>query len=158
VGAELEFNLSHSGPIALYAVAARGELGVDVELADPYFARELIAERFFSPVEVATLRSLPHRLQPLAFLTCWSRKEAFIKAKGDGLSLPLDSFDVTLDPGGPAELLRTAWSSDEHAEWRLVDLSEHGYVAALAVRGQHGRVVVDEWRHEYDPQTTEETR
>jgi 4'-phosphopantetheinyl transferase len=130
------FNVSHSGPVALYAFSWSGEVGVDVELDRPEFARERIAERFFSPAEVTALRSLPEELQPHAFLTCWTRKEAYIKARGEGLSLPLDRFDVSLHPDEPPALLRTAWSAQEPTEWRLVDLSDvaFGYLAALAIR------------------------
>jgi 4'-phosphopantetheinyl transferase len=156
-GDELQFNVSHSGGIALVAIAHRGELGIDVELDSQDLANEQIPERFFSPAEVTALRSLPARLQPRAFLTCWTRKEAFIKAKGDGLSLPLDSFDVTLEPGVPAALLRTAWSEEEPSQWRLVDLSGRGTVAALAVRGHHGAVVVSDWRGEHDPPSIRES-
>jgi 4'-phosphopantetheinyl transferase len=137
------FNVSHSGPVALYALSTGGELGIDVELDDADFAQERIAERFFSPAEVKVLRSLPESAQPRAFLTCWTRKEAFIKARGDGLSLPLDSFDVSLDPESPAALLRTLWSADEPVEWQMQDLSdrEAGYIAAVAMRGSDWRVV-----------------
>src|SRR5207302_1414642 len=117
------FNLAHSGSVALYALSSASEIGIDVELDDADFARERIAERFFSPTEVAALRALPAKLQPRAFLTCWTRKEAFIKARGDGLSLPLDSFDVTLAPDSPAALLRTAWCGEEPDRWCLRDLS-----------------------------------
>lgn len=132
----IHFNLSHSGEIALAAVTRAGEIGVDLELADEDFARERIAEHFFSPGEVAALRALADELQPRAFLTCWTRKEAFIKARGDGLSLALDSFDVSLAPGQPAAILRTAWSKSDPTEWSLSDLSDvdAGYIAALAVR------------------------
>ena len=93
------FNLSRTWDwVALYAVCDEGELGIDVELDEADYSREAIAERFFSPAEVEVLRSLPRDQQSRAFLTCWTRKEAFIKARGDGLSLALDSFDVTLDP------------------------------------------------------------
>lgn len=142
------FNLSHSGSVALYAFAAAGELGVDVELGGDAglgggarrgganFAKDRIAERFFSPAEVHVLRSLPPADQPRAFLRCWTRKEAFVKARGDGLSLALDSFDVTLAPDAPAALLRTAWSKREPGEWQIEELSDlaGGYVAALAIR------------------------
>lgn len=130
------FNLSHSGSVALYAFSAAAEIGVDVELDDGDFARERIAERFFSPAEVSALRSLPLEAQPRAFLSCWTRKEAFIKARGDGLSLALDSFDVTLAPGIPAALLRTAWCAEEARQWCLQDVSDRkvGYVAAVAMR------------------------
>jgi 4'-phosphopantetheinyl transferase len=137
------FNLSHSGAVALYAFAAAGELGVDVELDDADLSRELIAERFFSPAEVSVLRSLPAGVQRRAFLTCWTRKEAFIKARGDGLSLALDSFDVTLAPSIPAALLRTAWCEEEAGQWSIEDLSDRraGYIAAVALRGEIRNVV-----------------
>jgi 4'-phosphopantetheinyl transferase len=137
------FNVSHSGPIALYAFSGRGEIGIDVEIDDADVAHQRIAERFFSPAEVSALRSLPASVQPRAFLTCWTRKEAFIKARGDGLSLALDSFDVTLVPGAPAALLRTAWCSEEADRWSLQDLSDRraGYVAAVAISGGGPRVV-----------------
>jgi 4'-phosphopantetheinyl transferase len=139
----LNFNLSHSGTVVLYAFAAAGELGIDVELYDANVVRERIAERFFSPSEVAVLRSLPTDAQPRAFLTCWTRKEAFVKARGDGLSLALDSFDVTLSPDVPAALVRTAWSSEESGRWSVEDLSDSraGYVAAVAMRGKGWHVV-----------------
>jgi 4'-phosphopantetheinyl transferase len=137
-GAELWFNVSHSGPVLMIAVTAIGEIGVDLELDNPEFARERIAERFFSPGEVRALRSLPEDLQGRAFLACWTRKEAFIKARGDGLQLALDSFDVSLDPGQPVALLRTAWSGSEPTEWSFDDLSDvnAGYVAAVAIRSR----------------------
>jgi 4'-phosphopantetheinyl transferase len=133
---ELQFNLSHSGPQMLVAVTRIGDVGVDLELDTTDMAREQIAEQFFSPAEVATLRGLPTACQPRAFLACWTRKEAFIKARGDGLQLALDSFDVSLAPGQPVALVRTAWSHSEPTEWSLADLSDGlaGYVAALAVR------------------------
>jgi len=139
-----QFNLSHSGVLALYAFNADTEIGVDVELDRVDFAQERIAERFFSQKEVHVLRSLPERLQALAFMTCWTRKEAFIKARGDGLSLPLASFDVSLAPDVPAALLHTAWSPAEPAEWWLSDLSDasRGYVAALAMRSDRRRIVI----------------
>jgi 4'-phosphopantetheinyl transferase len=138
-----QFNLSHSGSLALLAFTNDVEIGVDVELSTVDFARERIAERFFSTAEVAVLRSLPEPLQPYAFLTCWTRKEAFIKARGDGLSLPLDSFDVSLAPDEPAALLRTAWSAAEPTEWFLQDLSDSTrcYVAAIAIRNEVRRII-----------------
>ena len=145
-GGGIHFNLSHSGSLALYAFDADTEVGIDIELDDDDFAQERIAERFFSKAEVGVLRSLPETMQPHAFMTCWTRKEAFIKARGDGLSLPLDSFDVSLAPDAPAALLRTAWSAREPEEWWLRDLSDptRGYVAALAMRSGERRVVTRE--------------
>jgi 4'-phosphopantetheinyl transferase len=143
----LAFNVSHADSLALYAVARDGEVGVDVERLQNKPAEEGVAERFFSPGEVETLRSLPREEQARAFLACWTRKEAFIKARGNGLSLALDSFDVTLGPDDTPALTRTAWSASEPRRWSLVDLSERfpGYVAALAVRRKQLRVLVQDW-------------
>jgi 4'-phosphopantetheinyl transferase len=140
---DLWFNLSHSGPVALFAFSSVGEVGIDIELEAPGFARGRIAERFFSPAEVAALRSLPRAQQGRAFMACWTRKEAFIKARGDGMSLALDSFDVSLLPGSPVALLRTEWSADEPGQWRLGDVSDpdRGYVAAVALKGDGWRVI-----------------
>lgn len=141
--AALHFNLSNSGAVALIALSASAELGVDLELAREDFSREHIAERFFSPAEVRDLRALAPEEQPTAFLRCWTRKEAFIKARGDGLSLALDSFDVTLQPGQPAMVTRTAWSEEEPRHWGMQDLSddEGGFIAAVATRSTAWRLV-----------------
>jgi 4'-phosphopantetheinyl transferase len=130
------FNVSHSGAAALFGFSSSAELGVDIELERIEVDRERIARRFFSPIEAAALEALPEDERARAFLSCWTRKEAFIKARGDGMSLALDSFDVTLGPGQPAAVVRTAWSSEEPTQWSLSDLSdpERGYVAAVAVR------------------------
>jgi 4'-phosphopantetheinyl transferase len=151
-GRALWFNVTHSGPVALFGFSGQAELGIDVELDQLDFAQNRIAERFFSPGEVATLLSLPESLQPRGFLTCWTRKEAFIKARGDGLSLPLDSFDVSLGGDSPAVLLRTAWSGDEPGQWYLQDISdpERGYVAALAIRSQGCRVIKRDVSQDFD--------
>jgi 4'-phosphopantetheinyl transferase len=134
VGGGLQFNLAHSEDRVLYAFSPSFEVGVDVEVLRPDAADGRVAERFFSPGEVAVLRTLPADEQARAFLSCWTRKEAFLKARGDGLTLPLDSFDVTLRPGEPAELTRTGWAPEERSRWQLADLSEadRGEIAALA--------------------------
>src|SRR5579872_1541004 len=98
---ELHFNLSHSGTLALFAFA-RAEVGVDIERIRPEFTTEQIAERFFSTDEVNDLRALPIHLQAVGFFNCWTRKEAYIKAWGKGLSMPLSDFAVSLRPGDPA--------------------------------------------------------
>ena len=94
------------------ALAEGREVGCDIERFDPRFAAERIPERFFSTREVRALHALPTALQTEAFFLCWTRKEAYVKARGRGLSIPLDSFDVSLTPGVPATLLRgcEGWS------------------------------------------------
>jgi 4'-phosphopantetheinyl transferase len=135
-GSPLSFNISHSGDWAICAVMLSRRLGVDIELLRPDLASDTIAERFFSPREVATLRSLPEPEQPAAFFRCWTRKEAFVKARGEGLSLPLDRFDVSLRAGEPAALLSTLDDPLEAARWSLAALpAPPGYEATVAVEG-----------------------
>lgn len=137
----VRFNLSHSGGLALYAVALGREVGVDVEQLKDEMDCGGVAEQFFSPSEVAALRSLPTEGQKRAFFDCWTRKEAYIKARGEGLSLPLDSFDVSLAPDEPAALLCTRDDACEAARWTLRELSPGpGYAAALAVEGRDWRL------------------
>jgi 4'-phosphopantetheinyl transferase len=110
--ADLRFNLSHSRNIALVAIAKNRELGCDIEARDPDFPSGDIAEAFFSPAEARALRVLATAHQVEAFFNCWTRKEAFIKARGLGVSLPLHSFEVSLAPDEPAALLKgcAGWS------------------------------------------------
>lgn len=134
----LRFSLSHSDGLALYAVTRGREIGVDLERVRPVAEAEQIAERFFSAQENAVFRTLPASLKYEAFFTCWTCKEAYIKARGKGLSLPLDQFDVSLVPGEPAMLLSTRGDPQEASRWSLRDLMPGpGYMAALAVEG-HG--------------------
>ena len=99
------FNMSHSHGLALIAIASDGDIGCDIEWRDPSFADEGIAEKFFSPGEIVALGTLPDALRTEAFFDCWTRKEAYIKARGLGMALPLNSFEVVLDPRQPAALL-----------------------------------------------------
>jgi 4'-phosphopantetheinyl transferase len=103
----------------VYAFTRLGEIGVDLELIKPEFAGDDIARRFFSRAEVDIFDRLPEDARAVAFFNCWTRKEAFIKAKGMGLSLPLDQFDVSLAPDQEASLLRTRWDESEAARWSL---------------------------------------
>lgn len=130
------FNLSHADGLALYAVARGRRLGVDIERVRADVADERVAEQFFAPGEVAALRAFSESMRPLAFFNCWTRKEAYIKARGEGLSLRLDQFEVSLAPGEPAALLRTSGDPQESTRWSLRALdTDPGYVAALAVEG-----------------------
>ena len=137
-GDAVRFNLSHSHGVALYAVTRGREVGIDLEYIRSDLEVEQIAERFFSRREIATLRALPIDLRTYAFFLCWTRKEAYLKARGEGLSLPLDQFDVSLIPGEPAALLSTHRDSHEALRWSLQELTPTpGYAATLAVEG-HG--------------------
>ena len=128
----LRFNLSHSNEVALLAVSLDAELGVDVEHIRADFASEDIARRFFSRAEVETFNALPKEQQVAAFFRCWTRKEAYIKAIGKGLSQPLDEFDVTLAPATPPALLRA--QDDDASRWLLCDIDVgEGYAGALVV-------------------------
>jgi 4'-phosphopantetheinyl transferase len=125
------------------------EIGVDLEHIRDNLEGEQLAERFFSPREVAALRALPPELRREAFFHCWTRKEAYIKANGKGLSLPLDQFDVTLRPGEPAALLATLHDPDEARRWSMWSLvPNEGYVGALAVEGHSWRLWCGDWTAE----------
>jgi 4'-phosphopantetheinyl transferase len=127
----LSFNLSHAHGLALIGVGREREIGVDVELIRPEFAGEEIAKRYFSPQEIDELGRLPAELRAEGFFLCWTRKEAYIKAKGDGLHIPLESFDVSLTPGLPAKL-----KSADEARWSLRSLApEPSYAAAIVAEG-----------------------
>lgn len=131
------FNVSHSGGIALFAFTRRREIGVDVEQLRPDSDCEAIARRFFSTREQSQLAALPAEQKVAAFFRCWTRKEAYIKATGDGLSLPLSQFDVSLTAGEKNALLATRPDVSEAGRWLLQEVSGGpGYIAALCVRGQ----------------------
>jgi 4'-phosphopantetheinyl transferase len=128
----LNFNLSHSANLALYAVTRGRRIGVDIEYIREDFATLTIAERFFSSEEVKALKSLPADLRTRGFFNCWSRKESFIKAKGMGVSYPLDRFTVSLAPDDPPALLKVDDDEQEAKRWTMYELkSGTGYAAAL---------------------------
>jgi 4'-phosphopantetheinyl transferase len=131
-GNELHFNVSHSGDMILWAFSHKRRIGVDVERVRRDFSTLEISERFFSPAERAVLRQLPTKTRYESFFRCWTRKEAFIKALGEGLSHPLDQFDVTLAPGDPAKLLATRPIANDAKCWQMWDIAvPSGYAAAL---------------------------
>jgi 4'-phosphopantetheinyl transferase len=145
-GNAIRFNVSHSHGAALYAVTRGREVGIDLERIRYGLAVMEIAERFFSRREVATLRALPTEAQRQAFFHCWTRKEAYIKARGEGLSLPLDQFDVSLASGEPDALLGSQRDPSETSSWLLQELAyAPGYVAALAAEGRNWRLTCWQW-------------
>lgn len=133
----LHFNISHSHDYALYAFAYQRELGVDIEQMRPNVEFDALAKHSFSPLERATFHALLPEQQMLGFYQCWTRKEAYIKARGMGLSLPLELFDVTLRPGEPARLLASREDPQEVQRWQLYALPPvPGYAGALFVERQ----------------------
>jgi len=142
----LRFNLSHSGEFALMGMASKLIMGIDIEEIRPDFGTQEIAKRFFSRQEVTTLLSLPPDQQVEAFFYCWTRKEAYIKAQGEGLSLALDSFDVIFAPGSEPALVRVAEDPNEVARWKLYDINAcPGYKAALMIEGKQHRLHYFDW-------------
>ena len=137
----LEFNISHSHDVALLAFAAGRRVGVDVELVRADYAGEKIAERFFSSQEVKELRSLQPATQSEGFFLCWTRKEAYIKARGEGLQIPLQSFHVSLTPGAPARL-----EAEDASRWSLRSLRpDPRYVGAIVAEGSDWKLRRWEW-------------
>jgi len=142
----LRFNLTHSGELLLIAVTDGRALGIDVEEVRNDIDVGEIAAHFFSPNEQRDLATLsgPRRID--AFFECWTRKEAYVKARGEGLSLPLDQFDVSLLPGESARLIETRPDSAEARRWQLEALSvADGYKAALAVEGKGWALQCVDW-------------
>ncbi|MDQ3699919.1 MAG: 4'-phosphopantetheinyl transferase superfamily protein [Chloroflexota bacterium] len=148
----IEFNVSHAEALALYAVARGRRVGIDVERVRPVEEAAGIVAQNFSAAERDALGRLPAAQGLAGFFACWTRKEAFIKAHGGGLTIPLSSFDVSVDPlyaspDAAQRLLASRIAPRDGERWRLCDLSPgEGYRAALAVeqkdtegRGTKGR-------------------
>jgi 4'-phosphopantetheinyl transferase len=143
---QLQFNVSHSGDLVLVGLAVGRAIGIDIERIRTDVAVERIAERFFSPRERAALATLEPSRQIDCFFACWTRKEAYIKAHGEGLSLPLDGFDVSLLPAEEPRLLETRPEPAEAQRWVLRELDVGpGYRAALAVEGAAWHLRTWDW-------------
>ncbi len=148
----LRFNLTHSGDIALFAFTYDRHVGVDVEYMRADIDYEELAQNYFSPYECAVLRTLPPVLREEAFFLCWTRKEAYIKARGRGLSIPLDQFDVSLTPGEPAMLLDSREDPQATANWSLHALMPgERYTGALVVEGTDWHLSCWQWSGWYIP-------
>lgn len=129
------FSLSHSDGMALCGIAAVGEIGVDIERCRDIHWSEM-ASRFFSGTECAMLEALSEEQRAAGFFACWTRKEAYIKAKGLGLSLPLETFSVEADPALPAALIASDYAPEDAGHFRMWDLPvPAGYRAAVAYCG-----------------------
>lgn len=128
----LRFNVSHSNDVAVYAFSVGREVGVDVEAVRALNDADAIAARFFSHRENTAYLALDPKDKATGFFNCWTRKEAFIKAIGDGLYYPLDRFDVSLAPGEPVKILRVEDKPGNDCGWQLEAFCPiSGYVAAV---------------------------
>ncbi len=135
----LSFNVSHTNGLALMAFVKQREIGVDVENVGREVEAARLAERFFSEHERQAMRRLEGDELQAAFFRCWTRKEAYIKATGDGLSLPLHQFDVSIAQGNHDALLATRPDAAEAQRWTICDIPMGtGYAAALAVAESPG--------------------
>jgi 4'-phosphopantetheinyl transferase len=141
----ISFNISHSHGVALLAFSQSRELGIDVERIRPDIACDEIARRYFAHREIAELHSLPPAQRPEAFFLCWTRKEAYMKALGQGLQMPLTSFRVSLTPGQPASL-----ESADKDRWQLYSIAPFpNYAAALVAEGHDAHLQLLDWQPAY---------
>jgi 4'-phosphopantetheinyl transferase len=139
---DIRFNVSHTNGVALLAFGRGREIGVDVERIRRNLDVEALARRFFSAHEQKQLTAVEAEQKFSAFFRCWTRKEAYIKAQGKGLSLPLDQFDVSLAPEDTNALLATRPDRSQAAQWSLRDVSVgSAYAAAICVEGQEWRLI-----------------
>ena len=130
---QIHFNVSHSGEHALYAISPSCRLGVDIESLDRDIDYNSLASRFFTPRECAVLLRVPEPDRKRAFLSCWTRKEAVVKALGNGLSLPLDQFEVMAGPDNAPRVLDAGANALRCDEWTLHPIDVDGeYVATVA--------------------------
>lgn len=145
---DISFNVSHSNGLVLYAVARNRQVGIDVEYVRHIPDFKNISATTFSAFENNELQTIDDPQKMLAFFYCWTRKEAFIKAIGDGMSFPLDQFDVSLRPDEPARLLRVFGSEEKAGGWSMFSWQPTAEsVAALVVEGTDCSVTYREWHH-----------
>jgi 4'-phosphopantetheinyl transferase len=142
----LQFNLSHAANMALIAVGSERRLGVDIEKIRSDVDTASLAERFFSLRERVGLQALPDHLRVRGFFACWTRKEAFLKATGTGLSFPLADFSVTTHPDLDPEVEDINGNTEAGKQWFLADLNVvKGYCATVALDRSHSRLETYAW-------------
>jgi len=142
----VHFNLAHANELVVYALSRVDEVGIDVEFIRALPDADAVAGQFFSPQEYARWCALPAALSTEAFFNCWTRKEAFLKASGAGISEALSQVEVSFVPGEPPRYLRLAGDASAAARWRLEPLAPApGYVGALATKQTGTRVACWKW-------------
>ena len=145
-GVCLYFNLSHTEGLSLLAICLDTPVGVDVEAVRAMDDWRDVAQSHFSQREIDALQLVAESDQQNAFFRCWTRKEAFLKAHGLGLSMALDSFTVSLDRESKPALLECTWNPEETRRWSLVSLDVAGkFVGALAIQGKHRKIRYFDW-------------
>lgn len=148
---DIRFSMSHSHGLALYAVAQDRDVGIDIECSGAECACEQLAESFFSSREVREIQALPERKRPEAFFCCWTRKEAYLKARGLGLALPLDKFHVSAASTRPDGLVEVTSGTAQAPPWYVRGLlPAAGFVAALATQGRRWTLRCWQWPHPPD--------
>jgi len=145
---DLQFNVSHSKHVSLIGISKTDPIGVDIEFIKFDEDLNIVARRFFSENEYNEFESLNQSDKAQGFFNCWTRKEAFIKAVGHGLSFPLKEFDVSLIPGAPARLKKTHFDEHEKDEWTMMDIGlPTGYVGAFAIKQKRCSYHVSSFKH-----------
>lgn len=137
----LRFNVSHSENMALIAVGVQDALGIDIEKVRPEVKTAELSERFFSARERAGLRSLPEDMRVAAFYACWARKEAFLKAIGEGLSFPLEDFSVSVEPEKEPRIEEIKGDKNAGQQWSLVDVAADPHFRS-AVAFEHSAATI----------------
>lgn len=145
-GLGINFNLSHSHGLAVYAITRRRGIGIDIERLRSNLSFEKIAKRFFTTAEFEKLSSLAHEEFMEGFFKLWTQKEAYIKAKGKGLSIPLNQFAATIKRDQTVRIKEIGINSDKECSWSFHTLTPApGYVGALAVEGKNIRIKYWMW-------------
>lgn len=143
---DIRFNLSYSDSVALYALTLCHEIGIDVEMVRDIPEMDQIANGFFLVSEYNIYRSLPERKKKDVFYKYWTRKEAFVKATGDGLLLPLNKFEVSNLPGEPVKTMAFEGAPHNASQWFIYDLNvKSEYKAAFAKEGQCCELMCFQW-------------
>jgi 4'-phosphopantetheinyl transferase len=142
------FNQAHAAEVGLYAFARGRRIGIDLEAIHPVDEIDRVAEMNFSPREFRNFKEVSEGARLKAFYDCWTRKEAFLKAVGNSVTYPLHEFEVSLEPGAPAQLLSVHGSHEEAAKWSMHDLrTQDGYAASLVVEGEGYSITHKQWAY-----------
>lgn len=144
----LEFNLSHSHEEGVLAITCSRRLGIDIEYVNEAAERVGLADRFFSPAEARLLKQIDPDRRNIAFYHTWVQKEAYLKALGQGLRIPLNAFSVSVDPDLNTQLIHVSDEiREEQAVWKIHRLDvQHNYIGALVVDGSGLELTYFDWR------------